>query len=48
MECEHKNTKVKLVSWATDCKGQHEQGFKRMVCCADCGVVIKPLPSSRI
>jgi hypothetical protein len=35
--CDHKKAKVKLVAWATDCKGEHEQGFRRAKCCAKCG-----------
>jgi hypothetical protein len=32
-------TKMKLVAWATKCKGQHEQGFDWAKCCAKCGCV---------
>lgn len=37
MLCDHKKTKKKLVAWATDCKGKHEQGFKMKECCCRCG-----------
>lgn len=41
MQCKHKKTKIKLVSWATTCKGQHEQGFLYKRCCVICGCEVK-------
>jgi len=41
IRCNHKNTKYKMVSWATDCRYGHEQGFTTdVLCCADCGKVM--------
>jgi len=40
MFCDHKKTKMKLVSWAIKVKNEHEQGFKMKLCCARCGCVI--------
>lgn len=40
-KCDHKKTKRKLVTWATDCKGNHEQGFKWVECCIRCGSEVK-------
>ena len=41
MLCTHKKTKMRLVSWATVCKGQHEQGFVYKKCCVVCGVEVR-------
>jgi len=40
MRCEHKETKQKLVSWAIDCQGKHEQSFRRVECCTKCGCIV--------
>ena len=37
MLCKHSRTKKKLVSFAFDYQGKHEQGFHRKKCCAICG-----------
>jgi len=39
-QCKHTNTKERLVAVAIDYKGKHEQGFRKLLCCADCGIVI--------
>ena len=39
-QCTHTRTKQKLVAFAIDYKGKHEQGFRTLLCCADCGIVI--------
>ena len=41
MFCEHPEAQVRLVAWATDCKGQHEQGFSHKYTCTSCGQVVK-------
>jgi len=38
--CEHQKTKEKLISWAVDYQGEHEQGFRKVECCVDCGCVV--------
>lgn len=38
--CQHKLKKQKLVAWAYDYKGNHEQGFVMKLCCSCCGKVI--------
>ncbi|MCP3921329.1 MAG: hypothetical protein GY714_01960 [Desulfobacterales bacterium] len=40
MHCKHPVRKYKLVSWATDCRYGHKQGFNHRVCCAICGCII--------
>ena len=39
-ECEHVETKPKLVAWATDSRYGHEQGFKMQDCCKACGKLV--------
>ena len=40
-QCTHKGEKKeKLVAWATDCRGEHAQGFKKLICCTGCGAVL--------
>ncbi len=46
--CPHKHTRPKLVAWATDTKGIHEQGFKIENCCIDCGTVVLPVEKRSI
>lgn len=41
MLCNHNNTKMKLVAWATVCRGRHDQGFVYTRCCALCGAVMR-------
>ena len=38
--CPHKNTRPKLVAWASDVNGKHEQGFRTENCCIVCGAVV--------
>lgn len=38
-QCDHTEIGMRLVAWATDCRGQHWQGFKMMLCCKDCGCI---------
>ena len=40
MLCSHTKTKLKLVSWATDCRYGHEQGFTKKNCCLACGAIV--------
>jgi len=41
IRCTHKMDKKKrLVAWATDCRGEHAQGFKKLICCTGCGAVL--------
>lgn len=40
MLCEHKRTKIKLISWATDSRDGHKQGFRNAMCCATCGKLV--------
>ncbi len=40
MQCKHPVRKYKLVSWATDDRYGHEQGFLVRVCCALCGCIV--------
>ena len=40
LKCDHKKSKMKLVAWAFNYKGKHEQGFKMVKCCAKCGCVV--------
>ncbi len=35
--CPHKVVKPKLVAWARDISGEHEQGFRTVNCCTACG-----------
>lgn len=37
MSCNHSRTKMKMVAWATESQGEHEQGFSHELCCAECG-----------
>lgn len=41
MLCDHKRTKMKLISWATDSRIGHQQGFKMSMCCARCGRIVR-------
>lgn len=36
-DCAHAVTKHKLLAWAFDSQGKHEQGFKNVEQCAHCG-----------
>ncbi len=38
--CPHKEVKPKLVAWAIDVNGGHEQGFRTVNCCTACGKVV--------
>lgn len=39
-QCKHTNTKEKLVVFATKSRCGHLQGFRKSLCCADCGIII--------
>jgi len=39
-KCEHKETKPKLVVWATRDRYGNFQGFSTKICCVACGKVI--------
>ena len=41
MLCNHKQTKVKMIAWATTDRHGHLQGFKRVRCCVKCGCEVK-------
>lgn len=45
--CKHKETHVRLASWATRCNGQHEQGFNHQVTCKACGSIVASLDKGR-
>jgi hypothetical protein len=38
MQCVHPTLKQKLISWGTDSRYGHEQGFRYVDCCAECGI----------
>ena len=46
MRCQHRETKYKLVAWATGSRYGHRQGFKRVLCCAKCGCLVQPINPS--
>ena len=45
--CDHKKTKPKLVSWATNCRYGHEQGFATKNCCVACGAIVPSVDNNK-
>ncbi len=41
LQCDHKETKFKLVAEAVVCRGKHSQCFAYRLCCVKCGKLIK-------